>query len=66
MKPISAVDFRNRQMEVKVFDRCDKCETLKDDVKERANYWPRVKATTCCGVCFAQLVAEAQGLIVCC
>lgn len=56
--------FRSRQMEVRVLDRCDKCETLKDDVKERANYWPRVKATTC-GACFSKLIAEAQGLVVC-
>lgn len=63
MNPISAVDFRNRPLEVKVFDRCDKCETLQPDVKERSSCW--VPKTVSCAGCFSKLVADAQNLICC-
>lgn len=71
---MSLTDFRNRQLEVRVLDRCDRCEMLKDDVKEREHkaYCPKsyaVKAK-CCVSCFESAkktaAAEAQGLIVCC
>lgn len=56
--------FRNRAMTVRTLVFCDKCETLKDesDVKERANYWPRVEATVCCADCFRKLMDAALGL----
>lgn len=54
--------FRNRPLEVRVLERCNECETLKDDVKEHSNCWV---TAVCCGPCFTQLVAEAQGLILC-
>lgn len=57
--------FRSRPMTVHTLTRCDSCETLRDDVQSRSNYWPKVQATTCAG-CFTRLVAEAQGLIPIC
>ena len=55
--------FRARPMVVRTLVRCDKCETLKDDVEKRSNYWPHVRETMCCAPCFTRLIAEAQGLI---
>lgn len=53
-------------MQVRTLTRCDKCETLREDVQSRSNYWPAVKPTMCCAGCFTRLVAEAQGLIPIC
>jgi hypothetical protein len=55
--------FRSRPMVVRTLVRCDRCETLKDDVEKRSNYWPHVRETMCCAHCFTRLIAEAQGLI---
>jgi hypothetical protein len=55
MKPISAVEFRNRPMQVKVLTYCDPCQTLKEDVasREHAQYWPTVALKiTSCLACF--------------
>lgn len=57
--------FRSRPMQVRTLTRCDKCETLREDVQKRSNYWPHVSETMCCAPCFTKLIAEAQGLIVC-
>ena len=73
MKPISAVDFRNRGLEVKVFTFCDHCSTLQESVERREYkcYWPSYSVSmTSCVNCFEgakkTAAAEAQGLIVCC
>lgn len=58
--------WRQRPLTVRTLTRCDKCETLKDDVEVRSNYWPHVKPTPCCAPCFTRLIAEAQGLIPIC
>jgi hypothetical protein len=48
--------WNSRPMTVKVFERCDRCETLREDVKEREHtaYYPfsfAIKAK-CCAPCF--------------
>lgn len=65
MTQIEALEaWWRRPVEVKVWDRCTECEQLKDDVKERQNYWPTLKAT-CCGPCFSRLIAAYEGLTYC-
>jgi hypothetical protein len=56
-------EWRNRPLKVRVLDRCDECATLRDDVKERQNYWPNVKAI-CCETCFNKKIA-AYGMTYC-
>jgi hypothetical protein len=54
--------FRTRPLTVRVLDHCDGCKQLCEDVKERANWWPHVPATTCCAGCFRKLLDQATGL----
>lgn len=54
-------NWRRRPLEVKVFDRCDECETLQPDVKKRVNYWPSFTAV-CCGECYSKRLAEFYDL----
>lgn len=72
MKAMSAVEFRNRQMEVKVFDLCEPCGQLREDVKDResAGYWPKYHLKiTSCAACYEtarrNAIAGAEGLIIC-
>lgn len=51
MKSIPEIEFGNRQMKVRVFDYCEYCKTLREDVKPResSRYWPKyfLKITSC-------------------
>lgn len=49
----------NRPMTTRVLDRCDKCERMCEEVKERTNYWPYV-SETCCEPCFTKLIDAAK------
>lgn len=51
-------------MVVTVKDYCEGCKTLRDDVKERKNFWPNVSAT-CCADCFSKLIADYSGIACC-
>jgi hypothetical protein len=55
--------WRNRSITTKVFDLCESCGQLRDDVKERYNYLPRVKAV-CCYDCLQRMVYEARVMVV--
>ena len=61
MTPEERRRWNSRPTEVRVLDRCDECETLKPDVKERQSYYPHMKIT-CCGACFAQLANQHEGI----
>lgn len=52
--------WRARQLQVRVLDRCDECDELKDDVQKRENYWPHITAV-CCAECFAEMTGEDSG-----
>lgn len=56
MKPLSAIEFRNRPLQVKVLTYCDPCQTLKEDVapREHKAFYPVVYEIkkTCCAECF--------------
>lgn len=67
MKAISAIEFRNRPMTVKILTYCDHCSTLKEGVAKREynSYWPTVALkTTCCAPCYeiarTKAIAEAK------
>ncbi|PTB20108.1 hypothetical protein C9I57_13450 [Trinickia symbiotica] len=49
--------WHSRPLEVRVFDRCDECGELKEDVRERVNHWPKF-AVVCCATCFADLSGD--------
>jgi hypothetical protein len=51
--------WRSRPLQVRVLTRCDECGELKDDVRERVNYWPNIKAV-CCAACFAEMTGDRQ------
>ena len=55
--------WRNRAVTVKVFDLCESCGQLRDDVKERYNYSSRVVAV-CCYDCLQRMVCEAHVMVV--
>jgi hypothetical protein len=56
--------WRNRPMTVKVFDLCEPCGQLLEDVHERYNYFSRTK-TVCCADCMERMIREASGVVVC-
>lgn len=47
-------------MEVRVFDRCDECGELKEDVLKRESHWPKF-AIICCASCFSELIGDCSG-----
>jgi hypothetical protein len=62
---MNALDaWRSRPLTVRTLVRCDRCETLQEDVKPRTSAWVPTR-TICCDGCFTKLVAAAQNLIAC-
>jgi hypothetical protein len=57
---MSSVQWRSRPLVVRVLDRCDECGELKEDVRERVNYWPNITAV-CCATCFSEMTGEYSG-----
>jgi hypothetical protein len=55
---------RSRPVQVRVFDRCDECGELKEDVQKRVNYWPNITAV-CCAKCFAKMTGECSRFAAC-
>lgn len=56
--------WRNRSMTTRVLDLCEHCKQLKEDVKERRNWWPAIQSTACAD-CHQKLIREANGVVVC-
>jgi len=54
---MNAEQWRSRPTYSRTLTHCNHCEKLKDDVRERHNYWPSVVMTGC-QECFDQRVAE--------
>ena len=57
-------EWHNRPMQVRMLDRCDECDELKENVRKRVNRWPNITAV-CCAKCFAEMIAECSGFAVC-
>lgn len=56
--------WHNRQLQVRVLDRCDECGELKEGVRKQVSLWPNMTAV-CCAECFAEMTAESGGFAVC-
>jgi hypothetical protein len=49
--------WHNRTLQVRVLDRCDECDELKEDVRKHVSLWPNITAV-CCADCFAEMTAD--------
>lgn len=53
--------WRRRPLTVTVLDRCDECESLQPDVRERKSFWPTLKMVSC-SKCFAEATGHDEGM----
>ncbi len=61
---MTQAEWRNRPTYSRILTFCEHCKMLREDVRERRNYWPNVSMTGCKN-CFDQHVAEVSGVAIC-
>jgi len=60
---VNAEQWRSRPLYSRTLTRCNHCGELREDVQNRQQFYPAVRAESC-HPCYQKLVAEASGWVV--